>query len=153
MTEVNSEASVNALRLENERLKSDLNYFEKQYRLLEAFINNAPFVVYIKNGQREYAFFNPVRQRQLGLAPDDILWHTDLDLVGTHWGFLAHEQDGKVLATQEAAETLECAPGTDEGHRSWLVVRFPFDGPDGEPRIGAVGLDTSRQLSASQHRP
>lgn len=153
MPEVNSEASVNALRLENERLKSDLKYFEKQYRLLEAFMNNAPFVVYIKNGEREYAFFNPVRQGQLGLKPDDILWHNDLDLVGTHWGFLAHEQDGKVLASREAAEALECAPGIDEGHRGWLVVRFPFDGPDGEPRIGVVGLDTSRQFPAAENLP
>jgi PAS domain-containing protein len=153
MPEVNSEASVNALRLENERLKSDLKYFEKQYRLLEAFMNSAPFVVYIKNRQREYAFFNPVRQRQLGLKPDDILWHTDLDLVGTHWGFLAHEQDGKVLTTREAAEALECAPGIDEGNGNWLVVRFPFTGPDGEPRIGVVGLDTSRQVLPSKRLP
>ena len=153
MPEANSEASVKALRLENDRLKSDLQYFEKQYRLLEAFINSAPFVVYIKNAQREYAFFNPFRRRQLGLKPDDILWHTDLDLVGTHWGFLAHEQDGKVLATREAIEALECAPGIDEGHRGWLVVRFPFDGPDGKPRIGVVGLNTSEQFPPAKDLP
>jgi len=144
----NTKASVEALRLENERLRSDLKYFEKQYKRLEAFLSSAPFVVYIKNEQREYSYFNPVRQRQLDLEADEILWHTDLDLVGNLWGILAHEQDGKVLASMTPVESLEAAPGADDEHRNWLVVRFPFAGPDGEPCIGAVGLDLSNSRTS-----
>jgi len=148
MTNEKAEKSVEALNLEIERLKSDLKYFENRCRWLEAFMDSAPFVVYIKNGNREYAYFNPTRQKQFGLEPDDILWHTDVDLVGNPWGFLAHEQDGKVLESNQAAEILEWAPDCAQESRSWLVVRFPFAAPDGEPCIGAVGLDVSRKDGA-----
>ena len=137
-------ASVEALTQEIERLKTDATYFEQQYRLLAAFMNSAPFAVYIKNGKREYCFFNAVRQGQFDLKPDDILWHTDLDLVGNLWGILAHEQDAKVLAEGQSAETLESAPHDAQEQRNWLIVRFPFAGPKGEAYIGAVGIDTSK---------
>lgn len=142
-----ADASIDKLRLENERLKSDLKYYKRHFRQLEAFMNSAPFVIYIKNQERQYSYFNPVRERQFGLKPDDILWHTDRDLAGNPWSFLAHEQDGKVLASNQPAETFESSPDAeDETRRNWLVVRFPFTGPDGELCIGAVGLDTSRHI-------
>lgn len=153
MPKENADASVEALRAENERLKSDLRYFEKRYRLLEALINSAPLVIYIKNGKREYSFFNPTRQRQLNLKPDEILWHNDLDLVGNLWGILAHEHDGKVLASGEAVEALESAPHGEEQQRHWLVVRFPFAGPEGEDCIGAVGVNASQLLPPSDRLP
>ena len=136
--------SVAALRQQNERLKRELKYYETQYRRIEAFLKSAPLVAYIKNGQREYAYFNPVRQRQLGLEPDDILWHTDRDLAGNLGGIASHEHDGRVLDSNQPAENLEAALDEEHGTRNWLVVRFPFRGPDGEPCVGAVGLDVSR---------
>lgn len=136
---------VDALVQENERLRSNVKYLETHYRRLEAFVNSAPFLVYIKNSERQYAMFNPVRERQFSLGTDDILWHTDLDLAGNHWGALSYERDGKALSGQ-TVEALEASPHADDGC-NWLVVRFPFADADGERFIGAVGLDLSRQVA------
>jgi PAS domain-containing protein len=153
MPENNTDKSIEALRLEIERLKSDLKYFEKRCQWLEAFMDSAPFVAYIKNAKREYAYFNPMRQKQFGLEPDDILWHTDLDLIGNLWGIMAHEQDDKVLDTNQVIETREWAPRLEQEPRNWHVVRFPFTSPDGESYIGAVGIDIAQAPPTSAHLP
>jgi len=140
------EVDVDALILENERLKSNVKYLETHYRRLEAFMNSAPFLVYIKNAERQYTMFNAVRERQFDLNTDDILWHTDLDLAGNPWGALSYEQDGKALGGQ-TVESLESSPHADNGY-SWLVVRFPFVDAEGERYIGAVGLDISQHKAA-----
>lgn len=135
---------VDALERENERLRSNVKYLEAHYRRLEAFVNSAPFLIYIKNSERQYAMFSPVRERQFGLETDDVLWHTDLDLAGNCWGTQSFERDGKALSGQ-TVEALEKSPRADDG-REWLVVRFPFVDADGERFIGAVGLDVSQHL-------
>ncbi len=137
---------VDALILENERLKSNVKYLETNYRRLEAFVNSAPFLVFIKNSERQYTMFNEVRERQFDLKTDDILWHTDMDLAGNSWGALSYEQDGKALGGQ-TVESLESSPRADNGC-NWLVVRFPFVDAEGERYIGAVGLDISQRKAS-----
>ena len=78
--------NIDALVLENERLRSNVEYLETHYRRLEAFINGAPFAIAIKNRDRHYAEINPALEQQFGLETDDILWHSDFELVGTPWG-------------------------------------------------------------------
>jgi PAS domain-containing protein len=135
---------VDALMRENERLRSNVKYLETHFRRLEAFVNSAPFLIYIKNSERQYTMFSPVRERQFKLATDDVLWHTDPELAGNRWGTLSFEQDGKALSGQ-IVEGLEASPRANDGS-NWLVVRFPFVDADGERFVGAVGLDVSRYL-------
>jgi PAS domain-containing protein len=135
---------VDALVRENERLRSNVKYLETHYRRLEAFVNSAPFLIYIKNAERQYAMVSPMRERQFGLDTDDVLWHTDLDLAGNCWGPQSFELDGNAL-TGKTVEALEKSPRGDDG-LDWLVVRFPFVDADGERFIGAVGLDVSQHL-------
>ncbi|MDE0854875.1 MAG: hypothetical protein OSA97_10695 [Nevskia sp.] len=135
---------VDALVRENERLRSNVKYLETHFRRLEAFVSSAPFLIYIKNSERRYTMFSPVRERQFKLDTDDVLWHTDLALAGNRWGARSFAQDGKALSGQ-IVEALETSPRADDGC-NWLVVRFPFVDADGESFVGAVGLDVSRYL-------
>jgi hypothetical protein len=149
MTDKNGDTAldVDALVLEVERLRSSNKYLETHYRRLEAFVNSAPFLIAIKNGQRQYTSFSPVREQQFHLQADDILWHTDLDLAGDRWGALSYELDGKALLGQPV-EALESSPGDSENEPSWLVVRFPFEDAEGERFVGVVGLNISRYRAA-----
>lgn len=149
MTERTGETAldIDALLRENERLRSNVKYLETHLRRLEAFFNNAPVLMYIKNGERQYTAFGPVREHQFGLTADEILWHTDLDLCGNWWGALSCEQDAKALAGK-VVEALEAAPSAPDDGPNWLVVRFPFVDQDGQRFLGAVGIDISKHLSA-----
>lgn len=135
---------VDALVRENERLRSNVKYLETHFRRLEAFVNSAPFLIYIKNSECQYTMFSPVRERQFNLDTDAVLWHTDLALAGNRWGVRSFAQDGKALSGQ-IVEAFETSPHADDGS-NWLVVRFPFVDADGVRFVGAVGLDVSRHL-------
>lgn len=137
--------NIDALVLENERLRSNVEYLETHYRRLEAFINGAPFAIAIKNRDRQYAVINPALEQQFGLETDDILWHSDFELVGTPWGALSHEYDDRVLRGQ-IVESLDTPPKACDGPRHCLVVRFPFVDAEGEALIGTVRIDVSRHL-------
>jgi hypothetical protein len=143
----NAAPDVDALILENERLRSNVKYLETHFRRLEAFISSAPFLISIKNSQRQYTSFSLAREQQFQLRTDDVLWHTDLDLAGDRWGAVSYELDGRALQGQ-TVEALEASPGDAENEPRWLVVRFPFVDADGERFVGAVGLDISRYRAA-----
>jgi PAS domain S-box-containing protein len=123
-----------------ERCRAEASLRTSQARF-SAFLENAPAMVYMKDGGGRFLYGNQSLFRQFGLSPEKFLGKTDFDL----WPEVApalREVDARVLAGEEPVEAVEQVPlqGGNMGH--WISYKFPlYDEWTGNKFLAGISFD------------
>ena len=112
--------------------------------LLKAFVDNSTAPISLTDTDGRYILANRSFARVRGLEIEDILGKTARDLYPSQLAETFAEQDRQVSATGKAIEFEIDSVAADGTRRSYLGVRFPVFGSDGElTAIGALATDVT----------
>jgi PAS domain S-box-containing protein len=136
---------------------SDYEELKDSEERLQAFMNHSPILAFMKDDEGRYVYVNPKMESTFRISLDEIRGKADFDWLPDDVARTVRENDRRVLSTGETVESLESV-GTPEGIRHWMVVKFPFNKPDGRVFVGGVAVDvttlhvTRESLSNSERR-
>jgi len=130
-------------RQANERVR------ESEERL-QAFTNNSPAMMFLKDAGGRYRFVNQRLLARLGLRREQILGRADPQVFPGQQAALFAASDAEVLAKGKAIE-LEQSITTGDGERIHMVVKFPvFDAAGEVAGIGGVATDITERKRSEQ---
>ena len=123
---------------------------EASERRFQSFMNEAPMLAWIKDGQDRFVYANALFEQEMGLQPGVILGQTDAfylppDIVGP-----LQDNDRRVREERVVVHTEELVPRPGELPRQWWVTKFPMQGADGSAHCGGVATDLSALRSAER---
>src|SRR5260370_24443644 len=105
-------------------------------------MGNLPARVWIKDAVGRYVFVNSRLSTELGIESEKWIGARDEELFPTVGG-VYWRKDQQVLSS---GNPLVSTDQVEQG-KSLFVVRFPLD-IDGKEHVGAVGVETTEQMSA-----
>lgn len=140
-------------KLDSSLLERSIRYAIKHYNTLrvlrekeaqiDAFMQNVPCAVYMKDLQGRYIYANETCAAVFRRKVEDVLGKTDADLLPKSAAKRSRDVDERVIAQKRALETTESF-NRDDGPHYWLSTRFPIMGEDGQPvMIGGAALDVT----------
>ena len=130
---------------ERRRVEDALRQAEEVFR---SFMNHLPAVVFMKDEEGRYVFWNKKVKELAGSKPEDLLGKTPLDWAPGEVGELMHERDLAALSCSGPIEQIEIIPSQKNSSVELLMVRFPFQDPSGRRLLGGVGVDITAQRRA-----
>ncbi len=116
------------------------NSLRKSQQLLQAVLDNASVVIYVKDAEGRYILVNRRWEEVFGRRMPDVVGKTDHD-------FLAHEvadaitEHDQVVLQAKAAMTFGETIQQGDGDHAYMSVKFPLCGTGGEP-YGLCGIST-----------
>ncbi len=121
--------------------------------LFREFMNNVPAIAWMRVEPGRYVFVNKTYLDHFGINPEDRIGKTFDEVWAPDVAARFRANDLRVLASGRAEQFIETVPDPDGTPRTWLDVKFPFTGPDGERYVGGVGVDvTERERAAAARR-
>ena len=118
---------------------------------LRAFVDNGPFLAFVKDAEARYLYVNAALERAFGVALATLRASADDAWLPEPLAKAAREHDRRVLEAGETVATVEAVPQPDGTTRHWMIVRFPFPQPDGSRALGGIALDVT-DLQGAQRR-
>jgi PAS domain S-box-containing protein len=120
---------------------------------LQAFMNNSPSVMFIKDLDGRYVHVNERFTLAFGLQRGAIIARTDAEIFAPEQAAQFHENDASVIAAGAPIEVEENAQYSD-GLHTGLVCKFPiFDSSGRTTAIGGIVTDiTSRKQAEREIR-
>lgn len=117
---------------------------------IQAAVDRAPVPIFAKDLERRYLVANRFAHEIMRQAPGEMIGRTDAEMHTPETEQVIHEGDMRVLRDEEPSYremTIEIM-GRD---RTFLTVRFPYIGPDGN-LAGIVGIsaETTAQREAER---
>ena len=139
---------------ERKRVEEELRREEERVRLsegrLQAFMNNSPSMMFIKDLKGRYLHVNQQFTRAFGLERNSIISRTDADIFTPEQAAQFQENDARVLVAGTPLEVEESAQYCDGLHTS-LVCKFPIlDGDGRVTALGGVATDITKRLEAER---
>jgi len=132
-----------------ERKAMDERIRESEARL-QAFINNSPSAIFIKDLAGRYVFVNKQFTHLFGLDTDSILFHTDTEIFPPDEAAQFQANDARALESRAAIEVEEVAHYTNGLHTS-IVCKFPlFDSSGRVTALGGIVTDITDRKRAEQ---
>ena len=120
----------------------------------EAFMDNSPFIAWVKNADGEHQYLSQPYALQIGIPDTGWVGKTDYELWPREVAKSHVEMDKVALESGRtiAFETIHRLPGG--GIKEWYVVKFPFTVEEngGEQFIGGIGLDVTDKKQAELDR-
>lgn len=124
--------------------------FETSRLQLEAILDNAPLLICLKDMQGRYLLNNRTFQRVFNRSREELRGKSAADLLPPQAAEMECAHDALVAdsgAAQQAEETLPVA----DGLRTYLSIRFPLRGADGQIHaIGSVSQDITERKRAER---
>jgi PAS domain S-box-containing protein len=119
---------------------------QKSQGQLEAFINHAPAVIFLKSLKGEYMITNRVCNQVLQVSSEEIIGKTDRDLFPPEAAAHIRHNDQQVVKADQPIHTEEVIPLPD-GEHIYETIKFPVKDTDGNVyAMGGVSIDiTSRK--------
>lgn len=115
-----------------------------------AFMDNGPFVAFIKDATGRYLYVNASLLQRFNKKWSEFVGHRDDELWPreTSEALRAHDQSalnsGQVLASEETA------PLPDGSVSFWLSYKFPLPDDDGRSLLGGIAIDISARKEYEQ---
>jgi len=109
-------------------------------REMQAIIDNAPAIIYVKDSDGAYQLANTSFEKNFGLQQDQIRGKTDFDLFPQEIAKASRENDLQVLRENQAIASDEQAPQED-GLHDFLSIKFPLSNEDGST-YAVCGIST-----------
>src|SRR6266404_245160 len=132
-----------------ERKAMDERIKESEARL-QAFINNSPSAIFIKDLAGRYVFVNKQFTHLFGLDLESILFHTDTEIFPPNEAVQFQANDARALESRAAIEVEEVAHYTKGLHTS-IVCKFPlFDSSGRVTALGGIVTDITERKRAEQ---
>jgi PAS domain S-box-containing protein len=127
---------------------------EREHALrFQAFMDNMPAVMFIKDAQGRYLFGNRAWAAQFDRPPSKLLNATDADLWPPETAEVFRTSDRQLLESRQVQQTVETA-----GSQVFAVTKFPIPNSDGTLLLGGVVADITKtvhiekQLRESEER-
>ena len=119
----------------------------------EAFMDNSPFIAWVKNSAGEHQYLSQPYALQIGVPIEDWQGKTDYDLWPKEIAKSHIEMDKVALESGNTIVFESDHPLPSGEVKNWYVVKFPFQvGGDGQVFIGGIGLDVTDKKQAEQDR-
>jgi len=132
-----------------ERRRSEEALRDTQERL-QAILDNTPALVYVKDLSGRFVLVNREFERLFGLGHGDAVGRSTTDLVGEEIGAVHWANDLKVIASRESLTDEEVNDEAD-GRHTYLSVKFPLFGADGEVQaVCGISVDITKQKAFEQ---
>lgn len=132
-----------------ERLRAERALRESEQRFA-TFMNNNPAVAWIKDADGCYAYVNPTLCCEYQVSEEEVIGHTDHELLPERVADVLRANDETVIASGEPIETIEAISNPDGTDHIWLIYKFPIENSRGETLVGGLGLDITEQKQNEQ---
>ena len=142
--ELNSIDLQDALR----RLAESDQAWREERQAFEAFMNNSPSVVFIKDHQSRNLFMNRRGEELFGVSSALLHGKRDDEWLPPQIAAATMEHDRIVFASGHMNEVIESMPGEDGRLRQWLVLRFPIQRQSGDRILGGIAVDITARIEA-----
>jgi PAS domain S-box-containing protein len=122
---------------------------------LQAIIDNAPALIYVKDTQQRLVLVNRRWQETTGVGADDALGRTAAEAAPTEFaGGQDDDLDREVVGTGELRQMEVSVPDLrGEGERQYLLVKFPLLDTDGAiSAVCSIATDLTDRRRAEQER-
>jgi PAS domain S-box-containing protein len=165
------EAERDALRAEVERLRSRLSEVEAaraaaeeqlaekkqaeaslraKQAVLQAFLDNTPAIMLVKDMESRYVVVNGEYARSMGRPLEEFVGRKVTDMIDAETAAAVALADMQALA-EGRVQFVRKMPHID-GPRTYIVVKFAIPGDDGPMGVGTVGIDVTREREAEEAR-
>jgi PAS domain S-box-containing protein len=111
----------------------------------ETFMDHSPAACIIKDNAGRYRYVNEAFCKAFGRSRDEVLGRPDAEIWPADLASPMHDADRRVLENGVQMQTILRLPAVGGEWQHRLSVKFRIDGPDGEARVGVIGLDVTRQ--------
>lgn len=125
-----------------ERKEAENAVRESQERF-RAFMDNAPAVAWAKDEQGRYVYLNKAYEKRFQVQLDDWQGKTDFEVWPQEVAQAFWENDRKVLADNEALQTIEETITADHLRCYWFISKFVFRNGGNERFVGGVAIDVT----------
>jgi diguanylate cyclase (GGDEF)-like protein/PAS domain S-box-containing protein len=120
-----------------------------QNALFSAFMNNGPFISYIKDGDGRFVYYNGRFRQQFGVAEDDpdaYVGKTMFDVVRPEIAGELRRHDLQILQAGEPVEIAESLQDVNQKLTHWKSYKFPFRSESGEQLLAGMSIDVTQEL-------
>jgi PAS domain S-box-containing protein len=129
----------------SKRAEEALREAEARFR---AFMDNSPCLALLKDDQGRILYVNKLYQSHFRKTSEELLGKSAFELHAPDVARQLHENDTRVLTTNQALEAVESVPTPDGMLRHWLMMKFPVDDASGRRFIGGVALEITERRRA-----
>ncbi|HYM59891.1 MAG TPA: response regulator [Thermoanaerobaculia bacterium] len=112
-----------------------------------AFMNNGPFIGYIKHADGRYVYANELMTQLFAPATGSLIGRKDDELLPVDLVEVIRKTDAEVLEKRSVVQIIEAAPTNRGEIRHWLTCKFPLPAADGELYVGGVAIDLTERLA------
>jgi PAS domain S-box-containing protein len=130
-------------------LKSHEEAVRASQQRFQAFMDNTPARVFMKDEEGRYLFVNRAVVAAVEAVVEDWIGKTDLELFPTEVANRLREHDRIVRTSEETFEFTETLP-LPGGPRSFFTIKFPIRDPKGRVLVGGVGVDMTETRRAER---
>jgi diguanylate cyclase (GGDEF)-like protein/PAS domain S-box-containing protein len=138
------ESSSTASDQSREELALALRLSEERFR---TFMNNAPFLAFIKDAQGRFLFYNARMAERFRISAEAWVGKNDFEIWPREIAETMHANDLDVMGAGEPIERLEETLEEDGTVTTWKVHKFTWKNERGEILLGGIGLDLSEELT------
>lgn len=131
------------LNAENASLNAKL---QESNNMLNAFMDHAPFLCYIKDASGRFLLFNRNAAEQLNISEEEVLGRRDDDLWPAELAEEYRRHDLEVMRRGRLMETFERTAGRDGRYLYWKSYKFPVPGADGSTMVAGISIDFTQHL-------
>lgn len=116
--------------------------------LLEAFVDNNPVSIFIKDRTGRYLFVNRAKAARFNREVKDLLGHTDTEFHPAEQAARLHAEDAQILAINAPKEFTHKL-NVPTGERYYASFKFPLPDPEsGQQNIATIETDITERVVA-----
>ncbi len=147
-----AEDELNAFELHDalRRLAESDQAWREERQAFEAFMNNSPSVVFIKDSESRNLFMNRRGEEIFNVSAGALRGKRDDEWLPPTVAKQSMENDQLMLTSGKMTEVIEAMPGANGQTYQWLVLRFPILRDSGQRILGGVAVDISARIEAEE---
>ena len=127
-----------------EELALALRLSEERFR---TFMENAPFIAFIKDADGRFLFYNVQMAKRLGISAEAWLGKNDFEIWPLDVAERLHANDLEVIVSGTPIERLEETKDERGTITTWKMHKFAWKNEQGEVLLGGIGMDLSEELA------
>jgi PAS domain S-box-containing protein len=124
----------------------------RSQQLLQAVVDHAPSAIYLKDRSGSYVLTNRAADEAFGRPREQVRGRTDAQLFPPEVAERIRGTDLQVMQ-RRAPLALEESLQSGDGTRTWLTLKFPLPGENGDPwAIGGISTDITERQQAQREQ-
>lgn len=141
-----------ALAVANEELEKEIEERKRTERALRAseaqfhaFMDHSPAMAFLKDEHGRYVYANKPYERQSQMQPGEWYGKTDGELWPAKVAYHTIGHDRAVLRSGRPMELEVSVPVPEQGHRNWVVWKFPLEDAEAHRLLGSMAIDITER--------